>query len=504
VQGHDAAQAAGAGDAESWGPAALAQLPTGIPGLDQILRGGLPVGGAYLVAGPPGTGKTTLGNQVAFAHAAHGGIAIFATLMAETHDRMLAHLEGFRFIDPACIGSGIHYLSLVSALETDGLDGVLSAVRDMVRSLGATLLVVDGTGLLEDRAPSRLDFRRFTAQLQAQSAILGCTTLVLTNRRPEQSDDIATQVDGVLHLMQERVGVGERRVLRVAKLRGVAHLTGRHEFAISDDGLVVSPRLEALHAANAFPADVAPARLSTGVLGLDAMLGGGLPAGSSTLLIGNPGAGKTVTGMQFIMAGAERGERGLIAGFHESPQRLVATAAAIGLDLDRYIDAGLVRILWQLPIELSPDAWAQILLATVAEHRPARLLVDSLPDVQQHILPADRLSDFVTALVYALRTAGVTSLFAAELDALVGLELRLPIPEISAAIDNGILLRHFELESRLHRLVSVIKMRQSAADPAIREYVITDQGITVGEPFSQATALLTGSAVPVGADQPPT
>jgi circadian clock protein KaiC len=234
------------------------------------------------------------------------------------------------------------------------------------------------------------------------------------------------------------------------------------------------------------------------------MLDGGLPAGSSTLLIGNPGAGKTLTGLQFIMAGAERGERGLIAGFHESPQRLVATAAAIGLDLVRSMDAGLVRILWQLPLELAPDAWAQTLLTSVAEHRPTRLFVDSLPDVQQHILPADRLSDFVTALVYALRTAGVTSLFAAELDALVGLELRLPIPEISAAIDNGILLRHFELESRLYRLVSVIKMRQSAADPAIREYGITDQGITVGEPFSQATALLTGSAVPVRADQPPT
>jgi len=151
-------------------------------------------------------------------------------------------------------------------------------------------------------------------------------------------------------------------------------------------------------------------------------------------------------------------------------------------------------------VRLSPDGQ---LLATMAEHRPARLFVDSLPDVQQHILPADRLSDFVTALVYALRTAGVTSLFAAELDALVGLELRLPIPEISASMDNGILLRHFELASRLYRLVSVIKMRQSTADPAIREYVITDQGIAVGEPFTHATALLTGSAVPVGTQSPP-
>jgi circadian clock protein KaiC len=233
------------------------------------------------------------------------------------------------------------------------------------------------------------------------------------------------------------------------------------------------------------------------------MLGGGLPAGSSTLLIGNPGAGKTLTGLQFIVAGAERGERGLIAGFHEAAPRLVATAEAIGLDLGRHLDTSLVRILWQLPIDLAPDAWAQTLLATVAEHRPARLFVDALPDVAQHLRPSDRLTDFVTALVTTLRAEGVTALFAAELDTLVGPELRLPIPDISAAMDNGILLRHFELESQLHRLVSIIKMRQSAADPVIREYVITDLGLAVGEPFSHAMALLTGSAVPIRSLVPP-
>jgi circadian clock protein KaiC len=484
------------------GPVVLVQRATGIAGLDQLLRGGLPVGGTYLVAGTPGTGKTTLGNHLAYVHAAHGGIAIFATLMAETHDRMLAHLAGFGFVDPERIGAGVHYLSLVSSLEEGGLDAVLGTVRDLVRTLGATLLVVDGTGLLEELAPSTLDFRRFTAHLQAQSAMLGCTTLVLTNRRPEQTDEIATHVDGVVHLMQEPLGAGERRLLRVAKLRGVAHLMGRHEFAITTAGIVVFPRLEALPAPDAPPADASPARLSTGVSGLDAMLDGGLPAGSSTLLIGNPGAGKTLTGVHFFVAGAERGERGLIAGFHESPQRLVATAAAIGLDLGRAVDAGLVRIHWQLPIELVPDAWAQTLLTSVAEHHPARLFVDSLPDVQQHINPPNRLSDYVTALVYALRSWEVTSLFASELDTLVGPELRLPIPDISAALDNGLLLRRFELASRFHQLVSVIKMRQSAADPAIREFVITNQGITVGEPFSRATALLTGSARPVEAPEP--
>jgi circadian clock protein KaiC len=263
---------------------------------------------------------------------------------------MLAHLAGFSFLDPTHIGSRIHYLGLLSSLEDGGLDGVLDAVR----GLGATLLVIDGTRLLEDLAPSSLDFRRFTAQLQAQSAMHGCTTILLTNRHPEQTDDIATHLDGALHLLQEPIASRERRVLRVVKLRGVGHLTGRHEFAITADGIVVSPRLEALPEARALLTTLAPRRLSTGVPGLDAMLDGGLLTGASTLLVGNPGAGKTLTGMHFIVAGAELGEPGLIAGFHESPQRLVATAVGVGLDLGRYVDEGLVRILWQLPTELSP------------------------------------------------------------------------------------------------------------------------------------------------------
>jgi circadian clock protein KaiC len=485
------------------GPAVLPQQPTGIAGLDQLLRGGLPVGGAYLVAGTPGTGKTTLGNHLAFAHAARGGITIFATMIAETHDRMLAHLAGFGFVDPTRIASAIHYISLAAALEDDGLDGVLGAIRDLVRRLGATLLVVDGTRLLEDLSRVTQDFQRFTAQLQAQSAILGCTTVLLTNRRLEETDDIATHVDGVIHLLQEAIGTRERRMLRVVKLRGVAHLTGRHEFAITADGIVVSPRLEALVATSAPPAASAPTRLSMGVPGLDAMLDGGLLAGSSTLLVGSPGVGKTLSGLHFIVAGAQRGEPGLIAGFHESPPRLVATAAAIGLDLGTYVDAGLVRILWQVPTELSPDTWAQALLATVAAQRPARLFVDALTDVQQHVVPPDRMSDYMTALIAILRAEDVTTLFSAELDTLVSPELRLPIPTVSAAMDNGILLRRFELESRSHRLVSVIKVRQSGSDPAIREFAITDHGITVGEAFSRATALLTGSAIPVGLDAPP-
>lgn len=197
-----------------------------------------------MVAGSPGTGKTTLGNQLAFRHAGGGATAVFATAMAETHDRMLAHLSNFRFFDSSLVGNRVQYLSVLTALQ-EGADEALDALRGIVREQGATLLVVDGTAVIADLAVSRLEFRRFTNRLQAQSAVLGCTTVLLINRDPDELGDVATHPDGLVELRQELIGSRRVRTLEVVKLRGTDHLGGRHEFAIGGEGVVVFPRLEA-------------------------------------------------------------------------------------------------------------------------------------------------------------------------------------------------------------------------------------------------------------------
>jgi circadian clock protein KaiC len=199
------------------------------------------------------------------------------------------------------------------------------------------------------------------------------------------------------------------------------------------------------------------------------------------------------------MEGARLGERGLIAGFHETEPDLIAQAEGIGLDLGGAVESGLIRILWNPPLELSVDAWAWQLLETVTEHRSQRVFVDAITDIQRFFASPHRIPNYASALTNELRALGATALIATEIDAYVDDQLVVPVPAASATMDNGILLRQVELRSSLHRLVSVLKARQMGIDPAIRELVISEQGITISGPLTASSGLLTGRATPESA-----
>jgi circadian clock protein KaiC len=229
-----------------------------------------------------------------------------------------------------------------------------------------------------------------------------------------------------------------------------------------------------------------------GVPSLDRILNGGLPAASTTALLGAPGAGKTTIGLQFLLSGLERGERALYFGFYESAERLVRNAAGVGMDLSAYVGDGRLGLVWNAPLEVSIDKLALELIARVKRDGIKRVFIDGVEGFLTNALFEDRFSLFATALTLELRALGATTIVTEELE-LFSPEIKSKAFHVSALIENVMVLRYVEIESELRRLISILKLRGSGFDAAIREFTISARGIVVGDKFRLAEKTLTGS-----------
>lgn len=475
----------------------MGRVDTGVPGLDTILNGGLFKGGVYIVEGTPGSGKTILGNQMCFHRASRGDSTVYVTLLAESHTRLIAHLRGMSFFRPELIASSIYYISAFKVLEEAGLDGLLKSVQESMYARKASFLVLDGLVSAEEFAPSARDFKKFIHGLQTISGMTDCTVLLLSSTereagfRPEH-----TMVDGIIELGDALVGVQSQRHVLIRKMRGANQLRGRHAVEISTAGIKIRPRIETLLTGQT-EGDLAPREqlpVDFGVVGLDAMLRGGLPASSSSIVLGPSGSGKTTLGLQFLSAGRRHGQVGLYVGFYERPSGLLAKAHRLGLGLEEMCAHGLLHMFWEAPIEGVVDAVVERVLRAVTEHRVSRLCFDGLHGFRHHAEYPERTRAVFSALAAELSRHGVTTLFTLETADLVGAEIEVPIDGVSALADNIVLLRHVELRSQLYRLISIVKVRDRAYDGAIREFRITDRGVVVADTFDSAEQILTGTA----------
>ena len=472
----------------------IERLPSGVPGLDTILCGGFTKGGIHIFQGPPGAGKTTLGNQVCYHHAASGGRALYVTLLAESIDRMLLHLATMRFFDGAHLPEQISYISGLQALDNEGLSGLVALLRREVAAHKATVLMLDGLVAVEDRAASATEFKKFIQELQAQAGLYGCTVFLLTTAKGQAIPPEHTMVDGIIELTNLRYGSRTERGLFVNKLRGSNVLPGRHPFLITPDGLVVYPRIEAAFHQTTRPDEVRVGRLSTGIEGLDAMIGGGIPNATVLGLIGPSGIGKTTLGIHFMCASSPA-EPGLFFGFYETPPRLLQRAASLGLDLEGAVGRDEVEIFWQPQGENVQDGLAHRLLDAVSRRGVRRLFIDGLGGFIEATIEPGRISRFFAVLVNELRTRGVTILYTMETRDLVGSGIEMPISGISSVVESLIALRYVEYHARSRRLLSVVKVRDSGFDPALREFVISDgSGISLAGAFEGAERLLSGFA----------
>ncbi|GMT96072.1 ATPase domain-containing protein [Corallococcus caeni] len=480
------------------------RLITNVPRLDFITKGGLIQGSSYAIIGPPGSGKTVLANQIAFQHVRNGGKALYVTLLSESHGRMLENLSEMTFYDASVIPDRLQYLSGYRDLERDGLKGLLELLRKNAQAHGTTLLIIDGMDAAKEFARSDLSFKRFLQDLQTFSSILGCTTLLLAPHHEGEIHPENTAVDGIFELSLWLHGPRAVRELIAIKFRGGPSLLGRHEVEISNQGMVIHPRTEVQFAHPAAEGREDRIRMSFGIPRLDEALRGGLLSGSTTLLLGAPGTGKTLLGLHFLLQGAREGQPGVYFGFFETPPRLIEKAEGTGMgDLKKYVDEGLIEIQWQPPLEHNLDSLAEKLLERIEERKVdrLRLFIDGVSGFRSAAVYPDRMGRFFSALTHQLRMMDVTTLYSDETP-LFSPGVDMPQPEAASTVENVILVRYVELRSQLYRLLSIMKMRESAYDSAIREFSISEEGIQVAETFESAESILTGHARMTGGPSP--
>ncbi|AXK51906.1 ATPase domain-containing protein [Pseudomonas protegens] len=466
------------------------RLATGVPGLDEVLGGGLPEFSFNLIAGPPGCGKTTLAHQMMFALATPQRPALFFTVLGEPPLKMLRYQQQFDFFDSAAINRSIHYINLADDTQAGDLDEVLRRIVSEVQAHSPGLVFVDSFRSVvlasQTRDNPNNNLPLFVQQLGMLMTTWQATTFLIGEYFNEtDTNPVFTVADGLIWLRQSVQRNSMVRKMEIMKMRGQPTLPGLHTFRIATSGVrVFAP---AAIGTVETPLEFPIKRLKMGVARLDDMLGGGLPQGYSLLVAGPSGSGKSILAATFLAEGARNGETGVIAVFEQRPNHSQnPTLAAL-------IHSGQVGLVDSRAADLSIDEIVHLLLTEITRIKATRVVVDSLSGFELAVAPTFR-EDFresLARMVSALTSAGITVLLTSELEDRYT-DLRFSPYGTAFLTDAIIVQRYIEVQSRLQRIMAVVKVRASAHSDELRLYHIDDDGLQIGEMLPDQEGLLGG------------
>ncbi len=482
----------------------LQTVSTGVPGFDVVLGGGLPEHSFNLVAGGAGSGKTTLTLQTLFANATVERPALYFTVLGEPTLKMIRYQRQFNFFKPDMVGSALQFVNLSDEVLHNNLDLVLERIQQEVERTRPGLIAVDsfrpiGRRLGEPVSPQSMELEHFIQRLAVAMTSWEVTSFLIGEYAEEEVHNPAfTVADGVFWMRQVTDRNSVVRKMQVLKVRGQEPMPGLHTFRITDAGVQVFPRIpqeQQSRPAQSFE------RMSTGVPGLDDMMGGGIHVGDVVMLAGPAGSGKTTFASQFVGEGLRQGEAAVIAIFEEYPEAYMGRAKSRDADLKQKLDSGKLKLLYLRPLDLSVDETLHEILEAVKENGATRVVIDSLSGFEIALAPAFRVDfrESLYRLVGALTATGVTVFTTAEITGAYP-EVTFTSERVSFITDDIIVQRYVEIEGEILTVLSIMKMRGSQHSREFLLYEINKNGAVVGGPLMGYHGIMSGIPTRISAE----